>query len=328
LTDSRYFTFPITKWGLAWWGKTFDSIEIQQLFKTSISIALCVTVISVSIALFGALAFARYDWKGRGIFQKIVLLPMLVRQLRSGEFEAAHYSQNRAIEFALTLTVPAAAALIAIAGPIVTVLFQRGVFDATRVASRIQQALSRPFRLVEREIFTTASIGIAVSETGYTRPEEVLRDADTAITPQVANPGGATLAFSAQGLPPGLSINPATGTIEGAASSAGRYLVEVGVSDGLQTVSTRFTWTVNEPGTTRDVLLEALSEVAGNPWTAVAELNLIDDTGQLLSRGGWTVTASSAELTGENGAATNARDGRRRRQRARRDRARRRSKCR
>ena len=80
LTDSRYFTFPITKWGLAWWGKTFSSLEIHALFQTSISIALCVTVISVVIALFGALAFARYEWKGRSIYQKIVLLPIFFPQ--------------------------------------------------------------------------------------------------------------------------------------------------------------------------------------------------------------------------------------------------------
>jgi spermidine/putrescine transport system permease protein len=80
LTDSRYFTFPITKWGFAWWGKTFGSFETNQLFKTSISIALCVTVISVVIALFGALAFARYEWKGRSIYQRIVLLPIFFPQ--------------------------------------------------------------------------------------------------------------------------------------------------------------------------------------------------------------------------------------------------------
>ena len=65
LTASRYFQFPIAKWGLAWWDKTFNSIEIRQLLSTSITIALCVTVIAVVLAFFGALAFARYDWKGR-----------------------------------------------------------------------------------------------------------------------------------------------------------------------------------------------------------------------------------------------------------------------
>lgn len=80
LTASRYFLFPIQKWGLDWWRKTFASIEIHQLFETSISIALCVTVVAVVIAFFGALAFARYDWKGRTVFQKIVLLPIFFPQ--------------------------------------------------------------------------------------------------------------------------------------------------------------------------------------------------------------------------------------------------------
>ena len=80
LTSSRYFLFPIQKWGLDWWRKTFASIEIHQLFETSISIALCVTVVAVVIAFFGALAFARYNWKGRTVFQKIVLLPIFFPQ--------------------------------------------------------------------------------------------------------------------------------------------------------------------------------------------------------------------------------------------------------
>jgi len=79
-TSSRYFIFPITKWGFDWWQKTFDSILIHELFKTSISIALLVTVIAVVIAFFGALAFARYDWKGRSLYQKLVLLPIFFPQ--------------------------------------------------------------------------------------------------------------------------------------------------------------------------------------------------------------------------------------------------------
>ena len=80
LTASRYFQFPISRWGLDWWQKTFNSIEIRQLLSTSISIALCVTVIAVAIAFFGALAFARYDWRGRSLYQKIILLPIFFPQ--------------------------------------------------------------------------------------------------------------------------------------------------------------------------------------------------------------------------------------------------------
>jgi diguanylate cyclase (GGDEF)-like protein/PAS domain S-box-containing protein len=55
------------------------------------------------------------------------------------------------------------------------------VRDATRVAERILLELSVPFRLSGHEVFMDASIGIALSSTGYERPEEILRDADTAM---------------------------------------------------------------------------------------------------------------------------------------------------
>ena len=60
----------------------------------------------------------------------VALLPLLSRQLKAGDDAGARESQNRAIEFAMLLTVPAAAALLILPGPIVTVLFQRGQFGA------------------------------------------------------------------------------------------------------------------------------------------------------------------------------------------------------
>ena len=65
-----------------------------------------------------------------GVAVGVALLPMLSRHLSAGDQEAASDTQNRAIEFALLLTVPAAAALVIIPHPIVTVLFERGGFDA------------------------------------------------------------------------------------------------------------------------------------------------------------------------------------------------------
>jgi diguanylate cyclase (GGDEF)-like protein/PAS domain S-box-containing protein len=53
--------------------------------------------------------------------------------------------------------------------------------DAVRMAERIQHELRVPFRVGDNEIFTTASIGIALSATGYERPHDVLRDADIAM---------------------------------------------------------------------------------------------------------------------------------------------------
>jgi diguanylate cyclase (GGDEF)-like protein/PAS domain S-box-containing protein len=53
--------------------------------------------------------------------------------------------------------------------------------EAIEVAERLQKELSLPFNLNGHEVFTTVSIGIALSTTGYERPEDVLRDADTAM---------------------------------------------------------------------------------------------------------------------------------------------------
>ena len=56
-----------------------------------------------------------------------------------------------------------------------------GVTGATRVSERIHQALREPFRVSSLEIFITASVGIAVGSRTYDRPENILRDADTAM---------------------------------------------------------------------------------------------------------------------------------------------------
>ncbi|MBN3876235.1 MULTISPECIES: sensor domain-containing protein [unclassified Nostoc] len=54
--------------------------------------------------------------------------------------------------------------------------------DAIKVAERIQKELTLPFELDGQEVFITASIGIALSSTvDYQHPEELLRDADTAM---------------------------------------------------------------------------------------------------------------------------------------------------
>ncbi len=53
--------------------------------------------------------------------------------------------------------------------------------DAIHCAEKIQKEISRPLTIEKSEAFTSASIGIALSTAGYERPEDVLRDADTAM---------------------------------------------------------------------------------------------------------------------------------------------------
>ncbi|MGH6827091.1 murein biosynthesis integral membrane protein MurJ [Methyloceanibacter sp.] len=65
-----------------------------------------------------------------GVAVGVVLLPELSRRLRSGDHQAAMDSENRSLETALLLTLPAAVALFVAANPIVRVLFERGAFSA------------------------------------------------------------------------------------------------------------------------------------------------------------------------------------------------------
>ncbi|WP_026734203.1 diguanylate cyclase domain-containing protein [Fischerella sp. PCC 9605] len=57
----------------------------------------------------------------------------------------------------------------------------KDVGDAINIAKRIQETLGLPLHLNGVEIFTTASIGIALSCSGYDEPRTLLRDADTAM---------------------------------------------------------------------------------------------------------------------------------------------------
>jgi putative peptidoglycan lipid II flippase len=65
-----------------------------------------------------------------GIAVGVVLLPELSRAVKSGKDREVQHLQNRSLEFALGLTVPAAVGMVIMAVPIVNVLYERGAFTA------------------------------------------------------------------------------------------------------------------------------------------------------------------------------------------------------
>ena len=70
-----------------------------------------------------------------GVAIGVVLLPDLSRRLRQNDGPGGRAAANRAAEFALALTLPAAIALIAIPEALTSVLFGRGAFGAEDVAN-------------------------------------------------------------------------------------------------------------------------------------------------------------------------------------------------
>ena len=80
VSKARYLSFPIKRYSTKWYGDALESSTVRGLLSTSMCVAVLVTVISVVIAFFGALAFARYQWRYRTTFRKLILLPIFFPQ--------------------------------------------------------------------------------------------------------------------------------------------------------------------------------------------------------------------------------------------------------
>jgi spermidine/putrescine transport system permease protein len=80
LANSRYMRFPHKIWTLdAYRGAAADYTTVT-LHMISLQIALFVMLVSVVLGTIGAMAYARYDWRGRSLFQKALVLPIFFPQ--------------------------------------------------------------------------------------------------------------------------------------------------------------------------------------------------------------------------------------------------------
>ena len=115
-----------------------------------------------------------------GIAVGTALLPLLSRQVAADDAAGAAHSQNRAIELALFLTVPATAALLVLALPVVSVLFERGAFDGG--ASR-----ATAFALMGYVVGLPAYVLIKVLTPGYFARKDTKTPVRIAIIAMVVN---------------------------------------------------------------------------------------------------------------------------------------------
>lgn len=125
--------------------------RVRELGKTMLPIALGAGVMQINLVIDivlssflpeGSLSFLYYADRLNqlpigviGVAVGTVLLPSLSRSLSIGKPKQANFDQNRAIEAALLLTIPAGVALVLIPDELITVLFQRGEFDAFDTAA-------------------------------------------------------------------------------------------------------------------------------------------------------------------------------------------------
>ena len=145
-----------------------------------------------------------------GIAIGVVLLPDLSRRLRAGDDGGAHQSQNRAIEFAMLLTIPAAVALAVIPFDVIKVLFERGHFlradtEATSLALLIY-AIGLP-AFVLNKVFSPAFYAREDTKTP-------LRFAAISIAVNIASSFALFQFFGYAGIAAGTSIAAWTNTIQ------------------------------------------------------------------------------------------------------------------
>ncbi len=100
-----------------------------------------------------------------GIAVATALLPLMSRQIRAGAETEAIASQNRAIEFAAFLTLPAAIAMIVVAEPIIAGLFGRGAFGST-------EQTATAMALAAFAVGLPAHVGVKVLATAFFARED------------------------------------------------------------------------------------------------------------------------------------------------------------
>lgn len=134
-------------------GKIMRNPEIKTLFKRIApgvvgagiyQINMAVDTILVSLVGTGAISWLYYANRLQqlplgvvGAAISVALLPILSKAIKNGDNALAKYNQDKAVEYGLLLSVPAAVLLIVLAHPIVALLFQHGKFlatDATKTA--------------------------------------------------------------------------------------------------------------------------------------------------------------------------------------------------
>ncbi len=81
---NRYGTFPITGWTLSWYRDAFSDYQVQDAVRTTLKIALQVTVISAVVGTAAAFPLVRSRLPFREGFRIVLILPIMIPGLLIG----------------------------------------------------------------------------------------------------------------------------------------------------------------------------------------------------------------------------------------------------
>jgi spermidine/putrescine transport system permease protein len=82
--DSQYTGLPFNGFTLHWYAELLQDRQILRAIWNSVFVGLGVVVISVFFGLPAAIALDRYEFPGKGLFRRIVLLPIVLPGIITG----------------------------------------------------------------------------------------------------------------------------------------------------------------------------------------------------------------------------------------------------
>ena len=82
--ETNYMIFPFGGFSLQWYEKLFEHVDFYDAVTNSFLIAFFTTIIATVLGTIAALAWVRYRFKLRSVFQSINLLPIIFPQLILG----------------------------------------------------------------------------------------------------------------------------------------------------------------------------------------------------------------------------------------------------
>ena len=115
-----------------------------------------------------------------GIAVSTALLPELSKHVKANNHSKASHTQNRALEFAMAITLPAAIGLIVLGGNLVALLFERGAFTN-------QDALSTGYTLSAFAVGLPAYVLVKILSTPFFARKDTMTPMIVAIASVVLN---------------------------------------------------------------------------------------------------------------------------------------------
>ncbi len=82
--DSRSLSWPMSGFTLEWYRKLAENEQLITALQNSLYVALSATVLTLLIGVPAALALDRLEFSGKGIFRKLVLLPIALPGIITG----------------------------------------------------------------------------------------------------------------------------------------------------------------------------------------------------------------------------------------------------